>query len=326
MDYLIDAQLDGKSVLDVMTRTLGLSRATVKHLKFLENGITVNGDHVTVRHILRDGEVLSLAIEDTKSPEKLSPCELELDIAYEDDKVIVPNKPADMPTHQSFGHYGDTVANALAYRYAEMGVPFVFRPVNRLDRNTSGLLLIARDRVSAAFLSDAMKDHKIRKKYVAILHGILPERKGIIDTYMRRTAQSVIVRENCGEGEGGDRAITEYEVLCMTEKHTLVIATPITGRTHQLRVHFAGLGAPIEGDDMYGAPSPLIGRHALHSFCLSFPAPASKEQIEVTSALPDDMRSLALAVLGDALEHIPKDILQIILPNHEVRNEADAVK
>ena len=299
MTYRANQSWLGRTLLDVLHKELGLSRATVKHLKFKENGITVNGAHVTVRYVLKKDDVLELAIEDTSTPEKLTPCQLPLNIAYEDGELVVPDKPSDMPTHQSFGHYGDTVANALTYRYTSEGLPFVFRPVNRLDRNTSGLLLIARNRMSAAYLSDAMKQGRIRKKYVAILRGSLPLDSGTIDTYMRRTAESIIVRENCGEGEGGDRAITEFQVLLRSDTHTLVCASPITGRTHQLRVHFAGLGCPIEGDDLYGESSELISRHALHSFMLTFPHPSDSRAVTVTAPLHEDMLSLYKKVFGE---------------------------
>ena len=298
MDYVIEKEWDGKTVLEVIRRRLGISHALLKHLKFLENGITLNGAHVTVRATVREGNVLTLAIEDTESPEKLTPCDLPLPIAYEDDDAVVPSKPADMPTHQSFGHYGDTVANALAYRYMNGSNPFVFRPVNRLDRNTSGLLLIARNRIAAAYLSEAMKSHQISKKYLAVLKGSLPCEKGVIDTYMRRTAESVIVREVCGENQGGDRAVTEYSVILKSDTHTLVEAVPVTGRTHQLRVHFASIGAPIEGDDMYGETSPLISRHALHSFSLTFPRVSDGKAITITSELPEDMSRLCESVFG----------------------------
>ncbi len=320
MEYKIDKTTDGKTVLEVMRGVLGMSRATIKHLKFLENGIMLNGAHVTVRRTVTEGDVLSLAVEDRENPEKLTPCALDLNIAYEDGDMVIPDKPSDMPTHQSFGHYGDTVANALAYRYAKAGVPFVFRPVNRLDRNTSGLLLIARNRLSAATLSKAMKEQRIRKKYIAVLRGRLPEDSGTIDTYMRRTAQSVIVRENCGEGEGGDRAITQYRVICRSDTHTLVCASPITGRTHQLRVHFAGLGCPIEGDDLYGEASELIGRHALHSFSLTLPIPSSGEELTVTAPMHGDMYSLCKAVFGDSLLDADPHILKKILPETEEDN------
>ncbi|MBO7309953.1 MAG: RluA family pseudouridine synthase, partial [Clostridia bacterium] len=153
MEYLVSKQNDGSSVLEIMRRELGFSRATVKHLKFIENGITLNGKHVTVRATVKESDVLSFAVEDIQTPEKLTPSDLELKIAYEDSELVVPDKSANMPTHQSHGHYGDTVANALTHRYTQIGLPFVFRPVNRLDRNTSGLLLVARNRLSAATLT-----------------------------------------------------------------------------------------------------------------------------------------------------------------------------
>ena len=288
----MDERVAGHTVLEVVRRELGISTKLLKHLKFREDGILVNGVRVTVRYVLSCGEVLSLAIEDETSGEKLLPVNLPLSIAYEDDDVVVPSKSAEMPTHPSFGHYEDTVANALAYRYAEEGIPFVFRPVNRLDRNTSGLLLIARNRRAAGTLFSSMRRGEIRKLYLALLDGELPEDEGLIETYMRRTAESVIVRENCGPDEGGVLARTRYRVLSRGDGVTLVCAVPLTGRTHQLRVHFAGLGAPLLGDDLYGAPSELISRHALHSCALSFRQPTTGEHICAVSPLPADMRRI----------------------------------
>ena len=316
MEYLIKDTSDGKTVLSILKGELGFSHATVKHLKFKPMGISVGGKQVTVRYTVKAGDVLSLAVEDEQTPEKLTPSDLKLQIAYEDADAVVPNKPADMPTHQSFGHYGDTVANALSYKYTSEGIPFVFRPVNRLDRNTSGLLLIAKNRISAAYLSEAMREGRIRKQYIAILRGNLTEDSGVIDTYMRRTAESIIVRENCGEGEGGDRAITEYRVVCRSETHCMVCASPITGRTHQLRVHFAGLGCPIEGDDLYGAPSALIDRHALHSYMLTFPAKDGSE-ITVCASLHNDMLSLARAVFGNSIPITDENVKKHIIPKEE---------
>jgi 23S rRNA pseudouridine1911/1915/1917 synthase len=174
-------------------------------------------------------------------------------------------------------------------------------------------LLIARNRLCAAYLSEQMQKGNIRKAYVAILRGRLPADSGTIDTYMRRTEQSIIVREVCDENGGGDRAITEYRVLCASETHTLVRATPITGRTHQLRVHFAHLGCPIEGDDLYGEPSEHIGRHALHSFMLSFPSKGG-EMITVHAPMHDDMLSVCREVFGDKLYTTDEETLKYILP------------
>ncbi len=293
----MNADRAGRTVLEIMKRELGLSGSILRHLKFSEGGILVDGRHVTVRHVLSEGECLSLAVEDRTSGEKLIPVALPLPIRYEDGEVVVPDKPPHMPTHPSSGHWEDTVANALAYRYESAGVPFVFRPVNRLDRNTSGLLLIARNRIAAAKLGRAMQKGEIRKQYLAILCGVLPRDEGIIRTYLRRTAESVILRENCGEGEGGALSLTRYRVLAVKGGHSLVLCEPLTGRTHQLRVHFAGLGCPILGDDLYGEISPLIDRHALHSHTLSFPHPDGGERLTVQAPLPEDMKE-ALTALG----------------------------
>jgi len=296
LDYRVDEYAAGKTVLELAKQTLGLSTGLLRHLKFLDNGILVNERRVTVRYILQQGDLLSLAVEDTRSPDFLLPNDLPLPIAYEDADTAVPEKPPHMPTHPSCGHREDTVANALAFRYAAEQIPFVFRPINRLDRNTSGLLLIARNRMAAAKLSRAMKDGYIQKRYLAILCGTLPQEEGLIETHIRRTAQSIIVRENCSPDEGGDLARTQYITLSRTDTHSLVCAIPLTGRTHQLRVHFSGLGCPILGDDLYGTPSPLIDRHALHSCLLAFPRPSDGATQTVRSALPDDMRQAANAL------------------------------
>lgn len=292
MEYVVEKEYAGKTVRDIIKRPLCISSATLKHLKFIDSGIMLNGKHVTVRAIVKEGDILSLATEDTQTQEKLTPVDIPINIAYEDAFFVVPDKPADMPTHPSRDHYDDTVANALAYRYKKMGIPFVFRPINRLDRNTSGLLLIARDRLSANTLSDSMRKKEIKKQYVAILDGVPNENQGIIETYIRRTEESIIVRENCKEGEGGDRAITEYRVLLSENGHSVVYANPVTGRTHQIRVHFSGLGCAIMGDDMYGSESEYISRHALHSHILEFPHPKSKELISIKAPLPADMLKL----------------------------------
>ena len=309
LELLVDKSRAGKTVLEVLRHELGLSSKLIKHLKFSDRGILVEGKHVTVRYLLSEGELLSLALEDEVSGEKLIPVDLPLEIAYEDDAVVVPAKPYDMPTHPSFGHYEDTVANALAYRYASQGVPFVFRPVNRLDRNTSGLLLIARNRRAAGTLFASMKRGEIGKLYLAILDGELPEDGGLIETYMRRTAESVIVRENCGPDDGGDLAQTRYRVLARGEGLTLVCAVPLTGRTHQLRVHFAGLGAPLLGDDMYGRASELISRHALHSCALSFRTPSDGGLVHAVAPLPEDFQRVMESHFSGMADRLTEELL-----------------
>ncbi len=308
MRYVVSAKDAGKTVKELLSGQLGLSKAFIKHLKFLENGIMLDGERVTVRKVLSEGDILTLALEDESTPEHLTPVNIPLDIVYEDEYIILPNKPPFMPTHPSHLHHGDTLADALAYRYSKSGTPFVFRPVNRLDRNTSGITLIAKDRISAARLTEAMKSNKISKQYVAILEGELTENEGVIETYMKRTAESIIVRQNCAEGEGGDYALTQYYVLARAKGYTLILALPKTGRTHQLRVHFAGLGCPIVGDELYGKESPLISRHALHALSLSLPHPISRERLTLTAPLPKDMDSL----VGELFDMSCADLLKCV--------------
>ena len=299
MIYRISAEENGKTVKEVLRYGVGLSLAFTKQLKFLENGIMLNGEKVTVRKIVTEGDILFLATEDVEKQGVLTPVNIPIDIVYEDEYIVMPNKSANMPTHPSHNHRGDTLADALAYKYQQEGTPFVFRAISRLDRNTSGILLIAKDRISASHLSDAMKSGNISKKYIAILDGELENDEGIIDTYIKREAESIIFRKVCKEDEGGDRAITKYKVLAKQNCYTLVLASPITGRTHQLRVHFSHVGAPILGDDMYGKESSLISRHALHAFSLSFIHPRAQSDMTVIAPPSEDIAELITKLFGE---------------------------
>lgn len=305
MEYIINEQLNGKTIRDILRYDIGLSMAFVRLLKFSEQGILLNGEHATVRKIVKTGDVLSLAIEDSNSSSQLTPTDIPLDIVFENEKIIIPNKPPFMPTHPSILHHGDTLADALAFRFQQKNQPFVFRPVNRLDRNTSGLTIIAKDRMTASFLSAEMREGNIKKQYVAILCGELKSNEGIIETHLTRINDSIITRRVCGADEGGDLAITHYKVLSTKNGYSLVIATPKTGRTHQLRVHFTHIGHPIVGDDMYGTADLRIARHALHAVKLSFPDPAKKdENILVCAPLPKDMADLASKLFADSIDEI----------------------
>ncbi len=302
MDILIPQEQDGMTVRQYLKDELKLSSAHLRHIKFLPNGITVNGERVTVRRVLQAGELLSLALEDEDSA-PITPVDLPISVLYEDADIVLPAKPADMPTHPSHEHYTDTVANALAYRYAASGVPFVFRPVNRLDRNTSGVLLIARNRRAAGELTRAMQAGRIQKIYLAVLDGEMTEKDGVIDACLHRTEKSIIVREVCPPtAPDAAPSRTAYRVLAVQNGHTLVEARPLTGRTHQLRVHFAHLGYPITGDDLYGTPSADIARHALHARTLTLPHPADGRTVTVQAPLPDDLLHLLSLYFPDLSE------------------------
>ena len=299
MQILINHAEAGLCVREWIKKNLSLSVKMLKYLKYQNRGICVNGEACTVRRVLREGDVLTLLLEDRDSSPAILPVPLDLEILYEDDDVVLPNKPGNMPTHPSHGHRDDTVANALSHRYTTRGIPFVFRPINRLDRNTSGVLLIARNKHAAGKLAYSMQSGEIRKTYLAVLQGELENTEGVVDAPLHRTAESIIVREVCSpDAPDADAARTEYRVLCVKNGYTLVEAHPITGRTHQLRVHFAHLGYPIVGDDLYGSASPHLARHALHAQKLCFVHPTSGKELCIRAPLPQDMLDLIKLVFG----------------------------
>lgn len=307
MTLIISKEQDGMTVLNILRSVVGLSGGMIRHIKFLNDGIILNSERVSVRRVVHTGDILELNTSDNNCSSNIEGFDLPLGIIYEDEDIVIPDKPPFMPTHPSHNHHNDTVANALAFRYTKAGEPFVFRPVNRLDRNTSGLLIIARNRTAAGRLSRSMLEGGIHKKYIAVLDGVLKDNEGTIETYMRRTAESVIVREVCAKEQDADYALTKYKVLLRSDKNTVVLAEPITGRTHQLRVHFASLGAPITGDDLYGLPSPHIERHALHAANISLPHPTTKEQMSFFAPLHKDMELL----------------VKKLFPNKDLKNEIE---
>lgn len=299
MDIRITSREAGKTIRSFLRGDLAFSSSMLKKLKFSDGGILVNGEFRTVRYELCIGDVLSVAVEDSEDDVSpyIIPIDLPIEIAYSDEFLTVVNKPPFMPSHPSFGHRDDTVANALAY--LNRGRPYVFRPVSRLDANTSGAMIVANSKLSSYTLNKSMAEGEIHKTYIAVLDGVLAQKSGTIETYLRRVPGSVIEREVCRENEGGKLSITRYEVLCENGGRSLVRAFPVTGRTHQLRVHFAHIGAPVTGDSLYGNASEDILRHALHSFRVSFVHPASARQFEITAGQPDDISSVITRYFGD---------------------------
>ena len=292
MEYVIEgryADYSGALMRSFLRSGLGLSSGVITRLKKLDDGILCNGERVTVRRVLQAGDRVSLHLEDSASDVNpyLRGGEDDLVILFEDDGCAAVYKRAGMPTHPSLGHRDDSLASSAAAHYSS--APFVFRPVNRLDRDTSGIVLIAKDRPAAGFLSAQMEQGNIRKQYLAFLEHAPRPSAGRIDLPIARERESIITR--CVR-EDGDRALTEYRTL-MTLQNGLcaVEASPLTGRTHQLRVHFSAIGCPLAGDDLYGGGRELIARQALHAFRLRFVSPASGE-VTVSAPLPDDMEAL----------------------------------
>ncbi len=291
MEFLVGPEGDGALLRSYLKR-LKISTKQTAHLKELEHGITVNGVRVTVRYQLKAGDVIDLAIEDDESGESAVPVDLPIEVLYEDDDLVVCNKPPFMPTHPSHGHHEDTLANALAFYYQKQSRPFVFRPVNRLDRNTSGIVMVAKNARAASMMYTEMLSHRIEKRYAAIVTGELTG-AGTVDKCLRRTAESIIVREICQpDSDGAQTALTEYESLFCGGGLSLISLSPKTGRTHQLRVHLLSLGHPILGDGLYGKDSPEIGRQALHACQLSFSRPSDGAKVTITAPMPEDMKAV----------------------------------
>ena len=293
MRIAVDASYANKTLLSFIKTELRLSHRLLSRLKRTENGILVNGKNVTVRYILSPGDLLELADGDLEPSETVAPVDISVDIIYENEDVLAVNKPANMPTHPSHGHTDDTLANAVAFLYR--GKNFVFRPINRLDRNTSGIVLIAKNQRAASFLSSALKNGEFEKTYIAAVDAKL-DCCGEIEKYIKRTEGSIITRTVCPNDDAGAQyAFTEYSPISFCGTHSLLCVVPKTGRTHQIRVHLASIGAPICGDDLYGRESPFIGRHALHAYSLAFPL-LSGERITLFAPLPSDMVNFADAI------------------------------
>lgn len=289
MNIKITKAEDGLVLRFFLKEHLSLSHRTLAALKRKEGGILLNGKEVTVRAVLHEGDELSLSLsdEDADENEALLPVSLPLEVLYEDEHICVCNKPSGMPTHPSFRHRSDTLANALAYYYK--GVPYVFRAVNRLDKDTSGIVLTAKTAFSAAHLSRALREGRLIKEYLAVVSGV-PSDEGKICRQIRRKDGSVILREVCDEG--GEDACTLYKRLYTDGTHSLMHILTLTGRTHQIRVHMASIGHPLSGDGLYGGDTHLP-RTALHAYRLTFPHPLTRESVTVTAPLPLDFADFA---------------------------------
>lgn len=284
--YQIDSFSDGLRIEQYLRRK-GYSYQNLTQLKKMSQSILRNGVWEYMRAPLRAGDTLTVHIQETESSPNIPPVRLPVDIVYEDEDIIVVNKPSGMPIHPSLNNYRNSLANALMYYYQSQGKPFIFRCTNRLDRDTSGLTVIAKHMVSSSVLSDMTARHEITREYRAIVRGHLVPPAGTINAPIGRTGSSLIERRI--DFENGENAVTHYRVVEEKNGYSLVSLILETGRTHQIRVHMKHIGYPLIGDYLYNPDMEAISRQALHSGRLTFRHPITGEELSFTAPLPEDM-------------------------------------
>ncbi|MBA2872136.1 23S rRNA pseudouridine1911/1915/1917 synthase [Anoxybacillus calidus] len=288
LTWKITEKDEGKLVREFL-KEQNISRTALTDIKFHGGGIYVNGKFVTVRHVLRAGEVLEVRFPPEQRSADMVPQPLPLSIVYEDDYLLVVNKPPFMSTIPSREHPTGTLANALLYYYDQQQLPTTIHVVTRLDRDTSGLLLVAKHRHVHHLLSELQKRGQIKRRYEAVCHGQLSQDKGTIDAPIGRKSDSIIERE---VREDGQRAVTHFQVIKRMQHYTHVSLQLETGRTHQIRVHMSHIGHPLVGDELYGGSREKLSRQALHSKELSFFHPFVQKEYCFQSDLPEDMKRL----------------------------------
>jgi 23S rRNA pseudouridine1911/1915/1917 synthase len=270
-------------------KTQSISKAALTDIKFKGGKILVNGREENVRYFLKSGDRLSVLFPPELPSSGLIPEKLPLNIIYEDDYILIVQKEYGMNTIPSREHPSGSLANALVGYYIEHGIEATTHIVTRLDRDTSGLVLIAKHRHIHHLLSEQQKAGGVKRKYIAFAEGEMTPLSDTINEPIGRCSDSIIKRE---VREDGQPAITHYQVLAQNKHFSTVELSLETGRTHQIRVHLAYKGHPLLGDDLYGGKRNDIERQALHCFFLKFTHPVMEKTMTFTIDLPEDMKSL----------------------------------
>lgn len=266
-----------------------ISKRALADIKFAGGKLIVNDEEATVRKQLVEGDNVIVQFPPEMLSGAIVPMKLPFTIVYEDEHVLVINKAAHMATIPSREHPTHTLAHAVLYYYQDQGWQATFHAVNRLDKDTSGLLLVAKHRYAHELLSRCQKNGQLERHYLAIVHGELEQDSGVIDAPIARKKESIIERTVC---KAGQHAITHYKVKERLHGATVVDVQLETGRTHQIRVHFSYLGHPLFGDSLYGGKRLDIERQALHSHQLRFYHPFLEREMSFSAPLPDDMERL----------------------------------
>lgn len=289
----------GETIAAFLTKQ-GWTSQNLKNLRKTPDGIEVNGERAFQNYRLQPEDLLKVRVMEEASSGKIVPVKLPFSIVYEDEDIIAVNKPADMPIHPSLRNYENSLANALMYYYVQQDSPFVFRCINRLDRDTSGLTIVAKNSVSAGILGKQMAasvknsciPKPLRREYLGIVRGESVPEHGTIEAPIARKDTSVI--ERMVDFQSGEHAVTHYEVVKRGHGHSLLKLWLETGRTHQIRVHLKYAGFPLIGDYLYNPDMEYIHRQALHSYRLTFLHPITGQSLQLEAPMPEDMKTVFL--------------------------------
>ncbi len=285
VEHRVTAEEAGRTVQEILTGTLQVSRRMIQKLT-RSRGIQLNGRPAFLAKKLREGDVVAVRLAFAEES-GLEPVEMELDIVYDDADLLVVNKPPFLLVHPTSPEQRNTLAHGLAAHFLERGLRTKVRPVHRLDRDTSGLVLIATSAHTHQLLDRQLRRREMKREYLALVDGVIADEEGVIDAPIGKHKDHPHLRT---VRPGGDPAVTRYRVVERYPEATLVQLELETGRTHQLRVHLAHLGHPPLGDRQYGGKGlQLLNRQALHAWRLSFSHPSSGEPMSFEAPLPPDM-------------------------------------
>jgi len=288
LEYKVDESTRQNTIKQVLKSQFNMSDRLILKLK-RENKIYLNNMPTHINASLNIGNIICADISFEEECENIVPTKMDLSILYEDEGLLIINKGANMPVHPSLNHYEDSLSNGVKYYFDSIGLKRKIRPINRLDKDTSGIVLFAKNEYIQECLVRQMKKGLFEKEYLAILDGVLDETNITVTAPIARKESSII--ERC-VSDDGDYAETIFEVVEGFSNYTLVKCLLKTGRTHQIRVHTKHIGHSILGDTLYGTSSSLISRQALHAYKVKFIHPITKEHIEITCPLTDDMNKL----------------------------------